>query len=228
MLPDVSSLRNGRRIHLHRASVWVKDSVVKRPSSRRGMSHGHNSLLRSARDFPADESCPDENEFEAFTRAQHGHLLRYCRTHLPSDEDAQDAAQESLLRLLRYRDSEPGSAWRPLLFRIASNTVAEFFRRGAARSVNKHMSLADEELVSQAPSQEDVLEQEQRETLLRAAIVALPLRCRQVYMLSRIDGLTYPQIARRCGISVKTVEKHIIHALALLREQVGGGAGGAS
>lgn len=192
------------------------------------MAQRQPNLLDLQRDFPADEAYLDEEAFDAFTRAQHGHLLRYFRSHLPCDEDAHDAAQESFMRLLRYRDSEPSTAWRPLLFRIASNIVAEFFRRGAVRGLNKHVSLADEVLVSQAPSQEDLIEQGQREALLRAAIVALPSRCRQVYMLSRVDDLTYPQIAKHCGISVKTVEKHIVHALALLQQRVGGRANGAS
>lgn len=191
------------------------------------MAHGHNNLLDLRRDFPAEDQYLDEEAFDAFTRAQRSHLLCYFRSHLPSEEDAHDAVQESFMRLLRYRDSEPATAWRPLLFRIASNIVAEFFRRGAVRGLNKHVSLADEVLVSQAPSQEDLIEQEQREALLRAAIVALPPRCRQVYMLSRVEGLTYPQIAKHCGISVKTVEKHIIHALALLQQRVGGRVDGA-
>lgn len=189
------------------------------------MAHGHDNLVELLPEFSVGEPCV-ERAFDAFSREQRSHLLRYFRTHLPSDEDAQDATQESLMRMLRYRDTEPARAWRPLLFRIASNVVAEFFRRGAVRGIS--VSIADEELVSDVPSQEDVIELEQREALLRAAIRALPARCRQVYLLSRVDGLTYTQIAKHCGISVKTVEKHIIHALALLQQRVGGGAGRAS
>ncbi|MDR6841305.1 RNA polymerase sigma factor [Pseudoxanthomonas sacheonensis] len=207
--------------------VWVKKPAQNDDHRRRAMAHGQPNLLDLRRDFPAEEQYLDEEAFDAFARAQQSHLLCYFRSHLPSDEDAKDAAQESLMRLLRYRNSEPASTWRPLLFRIASNIVAEFFRRGAVRGLNKHVSLADEVLVSQVPSQEDLIEQGQREALLRSAIVALPPRCRQVYMLSRVDGLTYPQIAKHCGISVKTVEKHIIHALALLQQWVGGRADGA-
>ena len=52
---------------------------------------------------------------------------------------------------------------------------------------------------------------------MRAAILQLPLRCRQVYLLNRIDGMSYPQIASHCDISVKAVEKHIGKALTMLR-----------
>jgi len=41
-----------------------------------------------------------------------------------------------------------------------------------------------------------------------------------VYLLNRIDGLSYSQIAQHCGISVKAVEKHIGKALSLLRSKL--------
>ncbi len=51
----------------------------------------------------------------------------------------------------------------------------------------------------------------------RAAVGRLPSRCRQIFLLSREDGLTYPEIARVLGISVKTVETQMGRALKSLR-----------
>lgn len=70
------------------------------------MAHGHDNLVELLPEFSVGEPCV-ERAFDAFSREQRSHLLRYFRTHLPSDEDAQDATQESLMRMLRYRDSEP-------------------------------------------------------------------------------------------------------------------------
>ena len=52
---------------------------------------------------------------------------------------------------------------------------------------------------------------------VRAAILGLPPRCRAVYLMHRVEGLSYPEIARRFGISTKAVEKHMSHALRELR-----------
>lgn len=46
--------------------------------------------------------------------------------------------------------------------------------------------------------------------------------------MSRVKRMTYPEIARQLGISVKMVEKHISHALAVCLKKVGGGPQGPS
>jgi len=61
---------------------------------------------------------------------------------------------------------------------------------------------------------------------VRAAVLRLPPRCREVYLLNRIEDMSYTEIARHCGISVKAVEKHIGKALSLLRVHLRGDNGG--
>ena len=58
---------------------------------------------------------------------------------------------------------------------------------------------------------------ESLELLAERAIADLPKQCRQVFELSRYDGLKYKEIAERLGISVKTVETHMSNALKILR-----------
>src|SRR5699024_12064426 len=52
---------------------------------------------------------------------------------------------------------------------------------------------------------------------VRYIIASLPKKCRQVYLLSRNEGFSYRDIAKELGISVSTVEKHIIKALRIIR-----------
>lgn len=216
------TIRTGVRNHpdLRRAAGRVKDSFVKRTSRNRDMAHGHDSLLELPRDLSADEPRVDVRGFEAFSREQYGSLLQFLRLRT-SEEDARDIAQESVTRLLRYRDTEPASAWRPLLYRIARNLLNEQYRRSQSRKEHQNVPLDTIEVADPAPPLELVLMQEQQEAWLRAAMLALPPRCRQVFVLCRVDGLSHAEVARRCGISVKTVEKHLTKALAALCDKAG-------
>lgn len=191
------------------------------------MTHGQDRLLPFPPEIADEESCALTQDIESFMRTSREDLLKHLRAHLPSEADAQDAAQESLMRLLRYRDEDAG-AWRPLLYRIAANVVGEFYRRRGSHRVANHVPLDLVPLVSEVAEHEERIERSQRKALLRAAILALPPRSRQIYLLSRVDGLSYAQIAARCGVSVKAVEVSLSRALAAIAAHVGGSAGRAS
>ena len=66
-----------------------------------------------------------------------------------------------------------------------------------------------------------MLETEELYALIRAAVLDLPARCREVFTLSRDESLTNKEIADRLGISVKTVEAQITTALKRIRNFLG-------
>lgn len=167
------------------------------------------------------------HSFDAFSREQQPALLHFLRlrTH---EEDARDIAQESLARLLRYRDSEPVEAWRPLLYRIARNLLHEQWRRAQSHREQHNVPVEAVELPDPAPPPDLAIQQAQQQAWLREAMLSLPPRCRQVFVLVRIDGLSQGEVARRCGISVKTVEKHLAVALTALCDKAGIWDSGAS
>src|SRR3546814_15420731 len=125
----------------------------------------------------------------------------------PTQEDTRDSAQESLTRLLRYRDTEPSSAWRPLLYRIARNLLNEQWRRARSHREQYNVPVDAVELPDPAPPPDLAIQQAQQQAWLRPAMLSLPPRCRQVFLLVRIDRLTHGAAARLCGISDKTYEK---------------------
>lgn len=166
---------------------------------------------RVARDAPpatADLSRIYRSEAPRLHRffARRGHLI----------DDAADLVQRSFVRLLGLSCADRDAIEVPgaYLTRIASNLARDEAR--AARRKPSSLVLSRE--VQTDPAFDPSHQLEARDMLARvdAAIAALPERTREIFMAHRFEGLTYPAIAGRLGISVKTVEKHMSLALAAL------------
>jgi RNA polymerase sigma-70 factor (ECF subfamily) len=67
-----------------------------------------------------------------------------------------------------------------------------------------------------SPEEKFILEEEQKQ--IEDILLLIPERSRQIFIMHRFDKLKYKEIAELLGISVNTVEKHIIKALKILRE----------
>lgn len=159
--------------------------------------------------------------FDAFIREQYRGLVQFLRRRTPSEQDAEDAAQESLAKLLRYRESEPVSAWKKLLYRIAVNVAHDQFRAGITHHSKEHVTLEGQEIADSEHSPEERAMYDQQVARLTQAILELPPKCQRVYLMKRVHGMSHAKIAERCGISVKMVEKHLATALVLLKRKVG-------
>ncbi len=184
-----------------------------------------NSRLENARLQPTAD--PDAGAgapvFERFLREQREMLLGFLRLRTASEEDAQDAAQESLVRLMRYRQAQPQENWKPLLYRIAANVAHDQLRWAQSRRAAGHVPI--DESVHALPSEErpqlEQLVAHQELVRIGYIIAALPPRCQEVFLLSRVEGMTNVEIARHCDISLKAVEKHITRALTVMRRTLG-------
>lgn len=143
----------------------------------------------------------------------HASLLSYLRQRLRIADDAADVAQEAYIRMLQYEGSREVRSPSSLLFRIAINIANDLSRVEQVRHAANHCSVDDLDIDSGRASPEREVAAAQDLDHLYATIEGLPPKCRQVFLLSRVQGMTYPQIAAHCGISVKMVEKHVSHAL---------------
>lgn len=163
-----------------------------------------------------------ETAFVNFIRKHHAELHRYLHSRVSDGDDVKDIAQECYMRLLRYRDAgKSEAALERLLFRIANNLLTDTWRVGDAHKRKEHLPLSAVDLPAPSPSPYREVAGQQRLARLKQVIRELPPKCQAVFVFSRIDGLTHDQIARKCGISVKTVEKHITRALAACRAEIG-------
>lgn len=155
----------------------------------------------------------------------HDSLLHFLRRRLRVPEDALDIAQETYIRMMQYESSREIQSPASMLYRIAMNVTRDFSRSAQSRGAAGKCSIDDVQVASEQPSPEREVGAGQELEVLLEAIEQLPPKCRNVFLLSRVHDLTYAEIAVRCNISVKMVEKHISHALEILLGKVGGSAG---
>ncbi|MGH8126253.1 MAG: RNA polymerase sigma factor [Rhodanobacteraceae bacterium] len=163
--------------------------------------------------------------FGRFVHQQYGELLRFLRRRTGGAEDVQDLAQESIAKLLRYRETTPASDWRRLLYRIAINTACDRFRVVRHAEVVARASVQSHRCDADPRSPDEFAVRQRRLVQLRRGILALPPKCRRVFLLKVGQDMSNAEIARHCGISVKMVEKHLAKGLEALRCKVGDSAG---
>lgn len=131
-------------------------------------------------------------------------LLRHLRNN--RGEDPEDIVQETFLRAALYQKGEPIRHPKALLMTIAKNIVRSNLRSNI-RQGKVTNPISERQLDAAADQFETVV--------LKQTILALPEIYRDVFLLSRFDGMSYEQIAEARGISVKTVEWRMTRALAM-------------
>jgi len=100
---------------------------------------------------------------------------------------------------------------RAYLFRIVGNLAIDYRRREMTRNRLIGEPVPDE-TSDESPSAEHRIIAKERLAILAKAIEELPPRCRQCFVMRRLENLPQAEIAQRLGISVNMVEKHLRHA----------------
>lgn len=144
-------------------------------------------------------------------------LVRYLETLTPSPEMAQDAAQEALVRLWTHRERWTSGSARAVLFRIGRNVAMDQVRRAEVR---RRFARTRGPAPAQAgpPTPSDELERAQARGRVDAAIASLSPRRREVFVLVRLEGLSYREAAEALDVAPQTVANQMSLALRDLRE----------
>jgi RNA polymerase sigma factor (sigma-70 family) len=150
----------------------------------------------------------------------HRELLNFLRRLVGDGSTAADLVQESYVRVLSAQSAgRTVLDMRALLYRTARNLVIDQFRRAEVRQHDNLDTLSEDQLprapLHQQP--DEALASRQVTDAYMATIAALPERCREAFVLHVFDELTHAQIARRMGISVSMVEKHVVRGMVACR-----------
>jgi len=188
-----------------------------------GRSTGENPSVDAADLAAAELSLAqrvregDEAAFEQIFRTYYARLVSFACTKLESQALAEEMVQEVFLQIWTRREQwvvERSVA--AYVFRAVRNRVLNA-RRSIRLEVAYEATAACEIEVDTSEPCDGRLRDAEIGAALAHALALLPERPRQVFLLSRRQGLSYAEIADVLGIAVKTVEMHMGRALAQLR-----------
>jgi RNA polymerase sigma-70 factor (family 1) len=147
----------------------------------------------------------------------YNYILNYL-FYLSGDTSlSEDLAQDVFLQIWEKRGEINNDTIRPYLFTIARNSFLKNIRR--QKYDLKFRSTYFEKLENETP--EYLLELKEFDAKLQKAVSDLPEKSRVVFLMNRLDGMTYREIAKNLGVGIKAVEKQMSRALAILREKLG-------
>ena len=146
-----------------------------------------------------------------------GLLFRIAWTYLKSEEEAREAVQEVFISIWHKRDELSfNEGLKAYLIRSIRNRSLNMIR---SRN-NRPDTVAIEDRDFAAPEESDMGPSPELLQKVQNEIKRLPQKCREIFILSRVDGLSYKEIAEILEISTKTVENQISIALKKLRERL--------
>jgi len=166
---------------------------------------------------PAGQASEHAREFAASAiRSYHEDLHRFLRRRVWHAQDLDDVVQEVYLRLLRVKNSEMVRNPLAYLYGVASHVVHEF-------NLGKHHT----RMVFDSAAVDTMMDNPQPSGSLEAgghferqvseALGQLPANRMAVLLLERREGLSHAEIAQKLGLSVHTVKKYSVEALAHVR-----------
>lgn len=144
-------------------------------------------------------------------------VLRRIVRRTRGRNDAEDLLHTAFLRLERYRATQPVENPAGFLVQTAANIAVDIHRheRFMATDVTDATTL---DIADAAPLQDEVLATRARLERVQQGLAMLPDRTREIFLMHRIEGAKYREIATRLGLSQSAVEKHIAKAALFLAD----------
>jgi RNA polymerase sigma-70 factor (ECF subfamily) len=138
------------------------------------------------------------------------------------DQDIDDVIQEAYCRLAAMEDVTHVGNGRAYLFQTTRNIVLEQVRRSKIVRIDNVTDIAALSILDEAPPLDRVVAGAHELQRVEELIKRLPLKCRRVFVLRRIHGVSQREIAQRLGITQAAVEKQAARSLKLILKAMAG------
>ena len=164
----------------------------------------------------------DEQAFESLFLHYFPRIKGFISGILQNEEEAEDISQDIFVSMWQNRERltniENLNAY---LFRIAKNTVFRHIERSLLFKDYQQQTEQAAFVSGENDSIEEELYAKELEFLFSVSVEKMPPQRKQIYRMSRVDGLSNDEIATRLSISKRTVENHLTLALADIRKIIG-------
>jgi len=171
---------------------------------------------------PPPEAEDTARSIEGFLDAIGPRAFRFAEVALRQREDALDAVQDAMLRMLRYRD-RPAAEWPPLFWRILRSRIVDIQRRSRFRL--RWLSpgtddLAEADWADDSPDPSRRHDGREAWNRLSAALARLPRRQREAFTLRVLEELDVAATALAMGCSEGSVKTHLSRARQALQREL--------
>ena len=152
----------------------------------------------------------DHNAFKILYYRYFPKLIRFTYYRLHSIETSRDLVQDLFFRVWTGRERlNPQKSIQAYLYKSLSNLIINHQKLSSSKTSS--LTEIDERKIKADEEQDDTID-------IRNAIERLPEKLKTVFILSRVGGYKYSEIAEICNISVKAVEKRMTKLFVLLRK----------
>jgi RNA polymerase sigma-70 factor (ECF subfamily) len=165
----------------------------------------------------------DATAMDALLRRHYDRVHAVCRRIAGTSRDADDAAQEAMIRIVRNLDRFDGrSAFGTWAYRIATNTSLDELRKRKRRP-QLHAVIGDDDVPPEPPDQlsHREIDAVADRLAIDEAIAGLPDDFRAPVVMRDVADLDYAEIASELGVPIGTVKSRIARGRRLLVEQLG-------
>jgi len=156
-------------------------------------------------DAPSAAPADPTRWFQEEVHPHGGQLRSYLRKTYPSVRDVEDVVQESYLRIWKARAREPINSAKAFLFTIARRLALDHIRRDRRSPFLPVKDVNELFVHDKAPDAGATANTSLEIELMVEAVDSLPSRCREIFMLTHLEGLPHREVAARLGLAEGTV-----------------------
>ncbi len=160
----------------------------------------------------------DQGAFRQLFHLLYSNLTRFASSLIQSEDVAAEIVDEVFVRIWNNRESIPSiTNLRVYLYRAVKNESLNYLSRKAQLHIYEPFDDINIQLRDESDP-ERLLMTKELLSKIRAAVDALPARCKLIFKLVREDGLRYKEVAEILNLSIKTVDAQMVIAISRIRE----------